>query len=190
MSILSQVGIVVLIVFIVFVIVKANKNVDKAAEQEEHFSDTWEQHQEEKSETTDDPAPESADIDIVPEEVETEETPQEGEPETENVVPVLEHGHFCTLIRLDEYHTPLERIDVNDLPFTIGRAGENSLILEDLSVSRRHCKIVKKENQLILQDLGTQNKILVGGTRACESLVLQDQIRFYIGNEEFLVELS
>ena len=50
MSIISQIGVVFLIVFIVLVLIRSNKNLKKASEEGENFVDEWALRQEKKEE--------------------------------------------------------------------------------------------------------------------------------------------
>ena len=50
MSIISQIGVVILIAFIVLVLIRSNKNLKKASEEGESFVDEWELRQEKKEE--------------------------------------------------------------------------------------------------------------------------------------------
>ena len=50
MSIISQIGIVILIAFIVLVLIRSNKNLKKASEEGENFVDEWALRQEKKEE--------------------------------------------------------------------------------------------------------------------------------------------
>ena len=94
-----------------------------------------------------------------------------------------------TLVQLDEGHRPAARVRVTKLPFTIGRSEENMLVLDDLCVARKHCRIVEQNGTFILEDVGTANKIFAGGA-VTDHVVLADQSTFYIGNVEFRVEMS
>lgn len=46
---------------------------------------------------------------------------------------------------------------------SIGRASENDIQIKDLSVSRNHAKILKKDDKFFIQDLGSRNGILING---------------------------
>ena len=50
MSIISQIGVVILIAFIVLVFIRSNKNLKKASEEGENFVDEWALRQEKKEE--------------------------------------------------------------------------------------------------------------------------------------------
>ena len=50
MSILSQVGMVLLVGAIVYILIRANKTLEEAAKEGEHFVDEWDMHQKRKEE--------------------------------------------------------------------------------------------------------------------------------------------
>lgn len=55
------------------------------------------------------------------------------------------------------------RVPLTHTPFTIGRGPGNDLVLLSLAVSRQHAVIVSEEGRFWLQDLGSRNRISVGG---------------------------
>ncbi|HLM77692.1 MAG TPA: DUF3662 and FHA domain-containing protein [Rubrobacteraceae bacterium] len=48
-------------------------------------------------------------------------------------------------------------------PWTIGRSGENDIVISDPNVSRRHAKLSRLENGFIVEDLGSTNGTLLDG---------------------------
>lgn len=56
-------------------------------------------------------------------------------------------------------------------PFTIGRAPENSLQSDSLSMSRRHAKITASARGYLLSDLGSENGVFVNGQRVVRHLL-------------------
>ncbi|MCD9186451.1 MAG: sigma 54-interacting transcriptional regulator [Pyrinomonadaceae bacterium] len=74
---------------------------------------------------------------------------------------------------------PLERETIS-----IGREASNDIVLNDASVSRRHCLIEKRENLFYLTDLQSLNETLLNGKNA-ENAVLADGDRILIGDFEF-----
>ncbi|NPB00746.1 MAG: FHA domain-containing protein [Crenarchaeota archaeon] len=73
----------------------------------------------------------------------------------------------CTgqLLRIRFLETPLQRIygyelyiDLSSLrEITLGRSPENTVIIPDPSVSRRHATLCREGNKIILKDLGSRN---------------------------------
>lgn len=69
--------------------------------------------------------------------------------------------------------------DLVEETYTIGRAPENSIRLEDPSVSGRHAELVLVDQNCYLKDLGSTNGTLVNGQPVSEvQLRAGDRIRF------------
>ncbi len=74
-----------------------------------------------------------------------------------------------------------ERMPIAFLPFRIGRARENDLVLPGLLVSRRHAEVIDDgRGGAILRDVGSRNGILVAGERA-ERVPLRPGLAVQIG---------
>lgn len=56
----------------------------------------------------------------------------------------------------------------------IGRDDDNSVVLADREVSRRHAEIRNDGTQYVVRDLGSKNGTFVNGTRVTASLALRD----------------
>lgn len=191
MPIISQIGMLILICFIILLIRESNKNVKKASEEGENFEDEWTKYQKLTDKIRKEEIKKLKKENIPSHSTEyTYEDEVHVEMEHPNLYKIHQAPSIKTvLVRLDENHYPTERIDVNTLPFTIGRGKQNSLVLEDLCVAREHCQLIEKSGKLILKDKGTANKIYADG-KLHDEVELYDRLRFYIGNEEFLVELD
>ncbi|MHC1683905.1 MAG: FHA domain-containing protein [Clostridiaceae bacterium] len=63
--------------------------------------------------------------------------------------------------------------------FTIGRKPKNSLVLNDPFVSGNHAKIYLKNNEYILEDLGSTNGTMINGELINEKtyLTIDDEIK-------------
>jgi pSer/pThr/pTyr-binding forkhead associated (FHA) protein len=69
--------------------------------------------------------------------------------------------------------------DLVEETYTIGRSPENSIRLDDTSVSGRHAELVVVAENCYLKDLGSTNGTLVNGKAVTEvSLSAGDRIRF------------
>lgn len=235
MTILSQIGIIIIIGFIIVVLVRSNKLTEEAAREGEHFTDEWQDYQNRKKELKEEkravkeikaekkklrkkkkPMEEVEEEEPVknsslpnPEEtgrMDTEEVestkaeeilrPSEKEmvqPSEEKFIQpagdVSSPSRKITLVKMDDNHVPVEWVVVNQLPFTIGRGKQNSLVLDDLCVAREHCQITEVSGRFFLKDQGTANKIYTDG-RIYEEVELYDRQRFYLGNEEILVKIE
>ena len=72
----------------------------------------------------------------------------------------------------------------------IGRAKENDIEIHDKTISRRHIKIINKNNKFFIEDLGSYNGLKVDGTivRSGEAIELMDGIDYSIGKSVFSIE--
>jgi pSer/pThr/pTyr-binding forkhead associated (FHA) protein len=69
--------------------------------------------------------------------------------------------------------------DLVEETYTIGRSPENSIRLDDVSVSSRHAELAMVAENCYLKDLGSTNGTLVNGKPATETqLRAGDRIRF------------
>jgi general secretion pathway protein A len=57
------------------------------------------------------------------------------------------------------------RVEINPVPFSIGRGHGNGLVIEEREISRRHALIERVADQYVIQDLGSANGVLVNGKR-------------------------
>ncbi len=72
------------------------------------------------------------------------------------------------------------RVPLVPLPFRMGRAPDNNLVLRDSRVSRNHAQIAFSEGNFILEDLGSRHGVWVDGQRIEKSRKLDgaEQIEF------------
>ena len=203
MSILSQIGVIFLIVFIILVLIRSNRQLVKAAEEGEHFVDEWALREKRRQELLEEEAAQKkrrqesfaedrSGNSFYGYSLDTECTESEipGEREIpDNVVPIhREADARITLVELDENRRPIRKIPVHCLPFTIGRGLDNDLVLDNLSVAKKHCRIIRKNHAVVIEDTGSRNKLAVGEAVEAET-VLRDQLCLGIGESEFLVEM-
>lgn len=74
-----------------------------------------------------------------------------------------------------------KEIEVTGDVFTIGREADNDLVINETSVSRRHCQLHKEDDSWIVEDLHSMNGVMVNGMKidgGCE-LFNQDVIKVY-----------
>ena len=69
-------------------------------------------------------------------------------------------------------------IEISRTPFTLGRQGDNDLVLLDTRISRRHARIVRDSEGYLLEDAGSRHGTFVNGEKVTESRRLKsgDQI--------------
>ncbi len=79
-------------------------------------------------------------------------------------------------------------IALEKFPFTMGRLGDNDLLLRDSRVSRHHAQIVQEDGHLTLVDLGSRHGTYVNGKKIeRHRLVQDDRIEFGLADSYVLV---
>lgn len=82
--------------------------------------------------------------------------------------------------------SPQPQNEPADDALTIGRGRDNSIVLDDMLVSRRHVRITADDDGLVLEDLGSRNGTFVNGRRV-ERTHLSEGDRIGIGSATFEV---
>jgi phage tail-like protein len=79
--------------------------------------------------------------------------------------------------------TELQRVEVTTAALTIGRLPENSLVLRDQAVSRRHAELRLDQGRPMLADSGSASGTFMGGDRllAGQPVVLEPGVEVRIG---------
>lgn len=72
-----------------------------------------------------------------------------------------------------------------DRGFYIGRSAGNQVVLNDTRVSRRHAEIFWDGEQMVLNDLGSNNGTFVNG-KAVTSLILTDGMKIEVGSHAYI----
>ena len=75
-------------------------------------------------------------------------------------------------------------------PTSIGRHGDNEIILPDSQVSRHHAEIVMQGGRWLIADLGSANGTYVNGERLTGPQVINHGDLIRVGQTQFRVELS
>lgn len=181
MSILSQAGMILLIICIIPVLIRSNRQLSEAASEGEHFVDEWALKEMRRQE-------------LLQEEAARREKrikQEEALPELpDNIVPIYREPEVrLALVELDERRNPVRKIQVRRLPFTIGRDADNDLVIDNLTVARKHCRITSRNQAIVMEDSGSRNKLAVGGAMTSET-VLSDRMSIGIGDREYLVEMG
>ena len=82
--------------------------------------------------------------------------------------------------------TMKEYIPQDACTLTIGRHGENDIVLRDSSVSRHHASFMKEGENLFVTDEGSKNGTIVNGLKV-ESVRLEDGDVIRIGDNLVIV---
>lgn len=71
------------------------------------------------------------------------------------------------------------RVSIQSVPFTIGRQGNNQLILRDNRASRHHARIAVEAGEYYVEDLKSSHGVFVNGSRITrQKLYASDRIEF------------
>ena len=71
-------------------------------------------------------------------------------------------GHYLVMV---ESAGPGSRVEIGATPVTIGRHPEQTLVLADTQLSRRHARVSLVNDQAMVEDLGSTNGTFVDGER-------------------------
>jgi hypothetical protein len=63
--------------------------------------------------------------------------------------------------------------ELKDGPNYVGRSEDNDIQIEDKTVSRRHLKIIQKDNKFFVTDLKSENGTFIGGTLVTSGLEIE-----------------
>ena len=75
----------------------------------------------------------------------------------------------------------------DQLPATLGRAGDVTVRLTNVLVSRQHCEIDIRDGELIVRDLGAFNGTQVND-QSIDECVFHSGDKLQVGLQQFLVE--
>jgi uncharacterized protein (TIGR02996 family) len=83
-----------------------------------------------------------------------------------------------------------ERFAFAEPEVTIGRVKGNHVVLPDTNVSRRHARIVVRDDRIILTDLKSTNGTYVNGRKCTAPAVVQEHDKIYIGDFILVFEIE
>ena len=199
MSFFSQIGILLLIAGITIILLRTNRDLERACQEGEHFVDEWAMLLEKKAEAGKKPEEKKLKSRVHEERISEgrgweeeeyserqEEAGMKAETGTEGYEPDYDPASLPLLRMVDEEGRLLGKVRVNRLPFVIGRDPSCDLHLRDLCVARRHCRIVAGDGKLVLEDLGTRNRLAAEG-RETDRVLLAEGCQVRIGETLFTV---
>lgn len=101
---------------------------------------------------------------------------------TQKLIPPKDNQNYGFLRWAEDSYT--EQREISSF-ISIGRDRENIIVLDDGFISRRHCRIQKKEDAgFILQDMNSRNGTFLNGTRVIKA-ILKNNDRIQVGTKEF-----
>jgi len=72
----------------------------------------------------------------------------------------------------------------NGIGWTVGRAPNNAIAIDDIYISRHHATLIRVESEIYFADLGSRNGSFINGRRVIMPTVLQNGDRLRLGNTE------
>ncbi len=113
----------------------------------------------------------------------------ETEPEIEPEIEPEEEKIYPKLILTNE-----KTLDFVILPLyeetTVGRKTDNDLVLNDITISGLHCKVLYQDGKVYLQDENSTNGTFVNGERIFEKTELHKGDKILLGKQEFNVSIN
>ena len=93
--------------------------------------------------------------------------------------PQAETSAHLLLVHVE--NAPPRHVPLHLLPLTVGRSAPAEVVLEGSTVSRRHCRLERQGDSIVLSDLGSTNGTFVNSERVTAPVVLEDGARITIG---------
>ena len=85
------------------------------------------------------------------------------------------------LLRVEQKHEKPFEIDLDKEAFTIGRSSANDLTFNNLSLSRHHARIVRKDTKYFVEDTGSRNGTFLNGIRIRQASALKNEDVIQLG---------
>jgi sigma-B regulation protein RsbU (phosphoserine phosphatase) len=98
--------------------------------------------------------------------------------------PAEEIGHYLVPISVGDG----KRIQISEAAVTIGRSPDQTLVILDTSVSRRHARISIVSGEVVAEDLGSTNGTFVNGARLKAPCKLEPGSAIKVGDRVFRYE--
>ncbi len=159
------------------------EDVDEPTQEEIAENSQAEELPEDIPEVEENPAEDTPEVEENPPEEIIEDEPEEIPEEPEMIEPVEEKIYPKLIL------TNRETNDFMIIPLsgenTIGRKPENDLVLNDTTVSGRHCVILTEEEKVFIQDENSTNGTFLNGNRLFEKTELHPGDRITLGKQEF-----
>jgi hypothetical protein len=93
--------------------------------------------------------------------------------------PQAEASAHLLLVHVE--NAPPRHVPLSQLPLIVGRSAPAGVILDGTTVSRRHCRIERHGDSIVLSDLGSTNGTFVNSERVTAPFKLEDGARITIG---------
>jgi len=80
------------------------------------------------------------------------------------------------------------KFEIADAKVTVGRSSSNTIVLNESSVSGKHCEITKDGENYILTDLESTNGTFVNGEQLTGSIQLEPKSTLHFGDIEIIFD--
>lgn len=85
------------------------------------------------------------------------------------------------IIRVEQKHEKPFDVEMEKEVFTIGRSSANDLTFNNLSLSRHHARVLKKEDRFFIEDAGSRNGTFLNGIRIRQAMPLKNEDVIQLG---------
>ena len=85
------------------------------------------------------------------------------------------------LLRVEQKHEKPFEIDLDKEAFTIGRSSANDLTFNNLSLSRHHARVVRRDTKHFVEDTGSRNGTFLNGIRIRQASPLKNEDVIQLG---------
>ena len=85
------------------------------------------------------------------------------------------------ILRVEQKHEKAYDIELSKDSFTIGRSSANDLTFNNLSLSRHHARLVKRDEKYFLEDAGSRNGTFLNGIRIRQASPLKNEDVIQLG---------
>src|SRR3990172_12552428 len=96
------------------------------------------------------------------------------------------------LLRVEQKHEKPYDIELEKENFSIGRSSANDLTFNNLSLSRHHARIIKRDDNYFVEDSGSRNGTFLNGIRIRQASPLKNEDVIQLGEItlRFLIPFS
>lgn len=117
--------------------------------------------------------------------------------ENQESVPEMEHQRIMVYLKTIKVKKPQEYVFTINKPIVFGRKknAENSIFINEINVSQKHCQIICYDSKLWLQDLNSTNGTMVQQGKRCykiecgNSIELKSNDKITVGSAIFKIHV-
>ena len=83
----------------------------------------------------------------------------------------------------------LKKIETEKSEITIGRSPNSDILIDNLSVSSQHARLIKQKGQYVIEDLNSTNGILLNNKKISKAILKHNDI-VTVGKHTLMINLS